>query len=364
MLEKEKLAVLSLWAIPGIGPQSLVRLGNYCEGAFKTLLGLPLQDWLPAAPLNDSVKARFQRYSSLDQLGNSLLESTERLQMEIAFKGDAGYPEVLSKISDAPPLIFFRGVIGASRPRLAMVGSRHPEQGFIPFARSFSKRISESGAGIISGAAQGVDSACHRGALDARSETWAFLGSSLDMLDRFHQNLEHDCLSYGGMFFSELPPGTAATRYTFPRRNRLISGASDAVLVLRAAEKSGTLHTAEAALKQKKPLFALPGDPRNQSAKGCNDLIARGSASACSGVEQMVEALGLKLTETPSLPIAGEDLSVSARAAYCALPSTPQPFEKVKSATQMDTDGLISALCELEVYGLVVQHPGKYYEKI
>jgi DNA protecting protein DprA len=249
-----------------------------------------------------------------------------------------------------------------------MVGSRHPDQGFLPFARGFARVVAEAGVGIISGAAEGVDRECHRGAFDAAAETWAFLGSALDELDTAQSVLLPHFLKRGGMFYSELPPGVRASRSTFPRRNRLISGAADAVLVLRASEQSGALHTARAATKQGRPLLALPGDANNPAAAGCNLLLRSGEARLCLTPEDAWSALQLKLARTikapAGVPLNLAHLSPNARKAYLLLGRTAHSFDEVLRACKIPSAALISALCELELRGLVVQHPGKRYERI
>jgi DNA protecting protein DprA len=249
-----------------------------------------------------------------------------------------------------------------------MVGSRHPDQGFLPFARRFAQAVAQAGVGIISGAAEGVDRECHQGALNAGAETWAFVGSALDELDRPQAALLPKFLKHGGMFYSELPPGVRANRTTFPRRNRLISGAADAVLVLRAGEQSGALHTARAAVKQERRLLALPGDPYNPSAAGCNQLIRSGEARLCLTPEDAWSALQLNPLRTvkaaAGVPFDLVQLTPNARKAYLLLGRTARSFDEVLQACKIPSAALISALCELELRGLVAQHPGKRYERI
>jgi DNA processing protein len=289
--------------------------------------------------------------------------------MGIAFPGDAAFPERLTGVDDAPPLLFHLGTPGVPRRRLAMVGSRHPDTGFLPFARRFAREAAELGLGIVSGAAEGVDRACHWGALDAGAETWAFLGSALDELDPAQARLLPYFLEKGGVFYSELPPGVRASTRTFPRRNRLISGASDAVLILRAGERSGSLHTALAALAQGRPLLALPGEVGNEAAAGCNALIRSGRASLCLAAEDACRAVGMspRLLMKPGPAGRAEGmngLSAEARAAYEALSRQPKGFDEVLAACRLPSGALTSALCELELSGLVIQYPGKLYEKV
>jgi len=302
----------------------------------------------------------------LESLAQRVWEACEAGAMRVAFEGEPEYPERLRGLPDAPPLLFYRGEVGPPRRRLAMVGSRHPDTGFLPYARTFARKVAEGGVGVVSGAAMGVDRACHWGALDAGGETWAFLGSALDALDPAQARLLPHFLGRGGVFFSELPPGVRASTTTFPRRNRLISGASDAVLVLRAGADSGSLHTARAGRAQGRPVLALPGDVQNEGAKGCNTLLRDGDARACLSVEDVWKAVGAwpGRAVPPGSGPSVKELSAEARGAYQVLERVPRSFDEVLEGSRLSPAALTSALVELELSGLIVQHPGRVYEKV
>jgi DNA processing protein len=202
--------------------------------------------------------------------------------------------------------------------------------------------------------------------LDAGGETWAFLGSALDELDPAQAKLLPHFLARGGVFFSELPPGVRASTTTFPRRNRLIAGASDAVLVLRAGAASGSLYTAQAGRAQGRPVLALPGDVMNEGAAGCNALIRDGHARACLSVQEVWRAVGIHPDQAvaPAEGCSWEELSVEARGAYQVLDRVPRSFEEVLAGSRLSPAALTSALVELELSGLVIQHPGRLYEKV
>ncbi|RJS20725.1 DNA-processing protein DprA [Corallococcus sp. H22C18031201] len=363
----EQQACLALWAIPGLGPRTLAGLRVFAQGDLGALALGPVSAWLAGAPVPASVRERLARVDSLPLLAERLWGACHSSGTRVAFAGEPAYPERLREVADAPPLLFYRGEPGPPRRRVAMVGSRHPDQGFLPFARTFARRVAEAGVGVVSGAAAGVDRACHWGALDADGETWAFLGSALDALDPAQARLLPHFLGRGGVFFSELPPGVRASTTTFPRRNRLIAGASDAVLVLRAGLSSGSLYTVEAGRTQGRPVLALPGDVWQEAAAGCNALLRDGRAQACTSPEDVWRAVGIH----PGRAVPpGEDaswweaLSTEARGAYRLLGKVPRSFDDVLAGGQLSVAALTSALVELELSGLVVQHPGKLYEKV
>jgi DNA processing protein len=365
-LTPEQRATLALWAVPGLGPRTLEALRVFSEGQLVRLVASPVREWLAEAPLPAPLRRRLAPVAHLAPLADQLLERCEATGMEVAFAGQRAFPERLEGTEDAPPLLFYKGHVGPPRRRVAMVGSRHPDQGFLPFARTFARQVAEGGVGVVSGAAMGVDRACHFGALDAGGETWAFLGSALDELDPPQARMLPEFLERGGVYFSELPPGIRASRSTFPRRNRLIAGASDAVLVLRAGKKSGALYTAEDGLALGRPVLALPGDVRNEAAAGCNELLREGKARACLDVADVWKYVGARpaLAVPPGAGEPWEALSVEARGAYQLLDRVPRTFDEVLAGCQLSPATLTSALVELELSGLLIQHPGKLYEKV
>jgi DNA processing protein len=162
-------------------------------------------------------------------------------------------------------------------PALAIVGSRNPTQAGVRNAFEFARHLGSAGFCIVSGLAEGIDTAAHRGALDAGAQTVAFLGHGIDRvypasnLDLAHEIAEH------GALVSEFPLGTHPGRENFPQRNRLISGVSLGTLVVEAARRSGSLITARFAGEQGREVFALPGSIHNPLARGCHQLIRQGA---------------------------------------------------------------------------------------
>jgi DNA processing protein len=408
--ERQRRAVLALWSVPGIGPKTLEALSR--RASLEELLELPTAAWAHDAGLTPKVVEALLALGSLAPAADRLEERARAGSMEWAVPGDPLYPARLLGLHDAPAVLFGRGEVSpVPLPRLAMVGTRKLGPSGFERARSLARDLAALGIGVVSGAAEGTDQACHHGALDSRGETWAFMGAALDQLGASQAALAPRILDGGGAVFSELPPGTAADRTTFPRRNRLISGAADAVLVFRAGEKSGTLHTARYAREQGRALLVVPGDPWGAETAGCNQLLREG-ASACWTAEQIAQALleewapapaapalvsyGLSVRMgppwdreeyasrwtarrspagstpwTPDLfeaPSAARELltrvSAAARTAYAALDRGPESFENLLSDAKLPSAALSAALCELELIGLVVQHPGKRYEKV
>jgi DNA processing protein len=193
-------------------------------------------------------------------------------------RGDEDFPDLLGQISRPPSELYVRGDPGLLQmPALAIVGSRNPTQAGARNAFEFARHLGSAGFCIVSGLAEGIDTAAHRGALDAGAPTVAFLGHGIDRvypasnLDLAHEIAEH------GALVSEFPLGTHPGRENFPQRNRLISGMSLGTLVVEAARRSGSLITARFAGEQGREVFALPGSIHNPLARGCHQLIRQGA---------------------------------------------------------------------------------------
>jgi DNA protecting protein DprA len=363
----ERDALLALWAVPGIGSVGLGGMRRWAAGRWADLLDTPARDWVDDLPASDIVRARIRAAGSLRAVADEVRERACRGRMEVLHPGDPGYPERLAEVRDAPPVLFMQGSVGRPRRRLAMVGTRHPEQGFLHRSRAFAAAVAAAGAGIVSGAAAGVDRSCHLGALDVNGETWAFLGSALDEVDPAQARLVPLILDGGGAVYSELPPGIRASKQTFPRRNRLISGASDAVLVLRMGRHSGAMHTVAAARVQGRPILALPGEAWAEAALGCNLVVARGLGRLCIEPLDALRAVGLDGTPPPPgtmEPGSMPSLSAAAAELYGLIDRHPRDVEELEDRAGMDPGGVVSALCELELLGLVLQGPERRYQRV
>jgi len=197
---------------------------------------------------------------------------------DIVGYGCDDYPELLSQISGAPLLLFVNGDIGVLHlPSLAMVGSRNPTRGGTRNAIEFSRHLARGGYTIISGLAQGIDTAAHRGALDVDGRTVALLGHGIDRVyPAQNRDLAHQIAATGALV-SEYPLGAPPDKRHFPERNRLISGLSLGTLVIEAARRSGSLITARLSAEQGREVFALPGSIHNPLARGCHQLIRQGA---------------------------------------------------------------------------------------
>ncbi len=192
--------------------------------------------------------------------------------------GDENYPELLTQISNPPEQLYIKGNPEAlMQPGIAIVGSRNPTSGGTRNAFEFARYLAERGFSIVSGLAQGIDTAAHKGALAANAPTVAFLGHGIDRVYPASNQALAEAICKNGALVSEYPLGTPPMKELFPQRNRLISGLSLGTLVVEAARRSGSLITARLAGEQGREIFALPGSIHNPMARGCHRLIRDGA---------------------------------------------------------------------------------------
>lgn len=203
----------------------------------------------------------------LTQPGNHIIKSAS-----------ADYPDLLAQLQDRPEKLFVTGNPDALHlPAIAIVGSRNPTRGGLQNAYEFARHLGGCGFTIVSGLAQGIDTAAHKGALAAKAPTIAVLGTGIDRVyPAVNRDLAKDIAATGALL-SEFPLGSAPRREHFPQRNRLISGLSLGTLVIEAAKRSGSLITARLAGEQGREVFAIPGSIHSPLARGCHQLIRQGA---------------------------------------------------------------------------------------
>ena len=208
--------------------------------------------------------------------------------------GTADYPDLLGRLSDQPEALFVAGNVDALHlPAIAIVGSRNPTGAGMQNAFEFARHLGGCGFTVVSGLAQGIDTAAHKGALAANAPTIAVLGHGIDRIYPATNRELADEIACSGALLSEFPIGSPPRREHFPQRNRLISGLSLGTLVIEAARRSGSLITARLAGEQGREVFAIPGSIHNPLARGCHQLIRQGA--------KLVESAGDILDELAPL---------------------------------------------------------------
>ena len=282
--------------------------------------------------------------------------------------GEENYPEMYTQIPGPPLLLYVNGDVDLLHlPALAIIGSRNPTRGGNRNAHGFAKHLASRGFAIVSGLAQGIDTAAHQGALDAGGKTIAFLGTGIDRVyPASNRKLAH-VIAERGALVSEYPLGAPPERWHFPERNRLISGLCLGTLVVEAARRSGSLITARLAADQGREVFALPGSIHNPLARGCHELIRQGA--------KLVETAGDILAELSSLT--GHMLETTAEPAATEMPAgeedddyaelrnllshDPVSIDELEKQSGLTIDQLSSMLLILELHGEVESMSGGRY---
>ena len=318
-------------------------------------------------------------------------KSAEMAREEIARAAAAGvtvlscedvcYPSRLKEIYDPPLVLYVRGNPEVLlQPGIAMVGTRHPTPYGSGMAERLACDLASQGLVIISGMARGVDTASHRGAITAKGKTVAVFGTGVDVIyPKENSRLAEQILALGGALISEFAMETFAAPQNFPIRNRILSGMSVGVLVVEAAEYSGTRITARCALEQNRDVFAVPGNVTNKNSWGPNTLIKQGAKLVATWEdvwEDLPPEVKLALAPPPS-PESGSATSASLFPDNGLPPHEKRILNLLKAdeathidelveklETELSSSEIFAALFELELTGKIKQMPGKNFVKI
>ena len=368
---------LALALTPGLGPTKARRVIEFF-GSVQSLFRASLTE-LEAAGLR-AVSAQSLGTGRSMELAQDELGKAAAVDARIVALDDPGYPAQLKQIYDPPLILYVRGnEASISQPGIAVVGTRHPT----PYGSGMSERLAcdlaARGLVIFSGMARGIDTAGHRGAIAAKGKTVAVWGTGVDVVyPKENTRLVEQILALGGAVISEFPIGTFPAPQNFPIRNRIISGISFGVLVVEAAEYSGTRITARCALEQNREVFAVPGNVTNKGSWTPNTLIKQG-AKLVATWEDIWEELPteVRLTLQPE----GSNESQEGQTASLFGETELSPHEKkifallkADESTHIDeiverlepalsSSEIFAALFELELAGKVKQLPGKNFVK-
>ncbi len=280
--------------------------------------------------------------------------------------GDESYPDLLASIDDPPPFLYVNGNVDALHlPSLAIVGSRNPTKGGERNAFDFAEHLAGNGFVVVSGLAQGIDTAAHNGAVASGGATVACLGHGIDRIyPAANRDLAHSIVAQGALV-SEFPLGAPPDKRHFPQRNRLISGLSLGTLVVEAAKRSGSLITARLAGEQGREVFAIPGSIHNAMSRGCHQLIRTG-AKLVESADDIVAELGHWIshleqagTEDEALP--AEELNDEQKDLLNIMGHDPVSIDSLAEDSGLTIDQLSSMLLILELEGRVEKLPGGQY---
>jgi DNA processing protein len=295
-------------------------------------------------------------------------------RMRLLRPSDPDYPPQLAAIGERAPEIHVLGDTSLlRRPQVAIVGSRMPTAAGRRVAAEMARGLVAAGFVITSGLARGIDAASHAAALDAGGTTVAVLGTGLDICYPRENRSLYERIARHGVLVSEFPPGTGPRAHHFPRRNRIISGLSRAVVVIEAAADSGSLITATHAADQGRDVFAVPGSPLNPLAAGCNALIRNGAILARGAADVLAETG----RPQPEIPFPDQQVANATKAAagkgrldkdyemlLDALGFEPASIDDLVDRTGLSPGAVASMMLILELEGRVEARPGALYNRV
>ncbi len=368
---EEKLARIALARCPGIGPVLHARLLRRFGDGLAALRALP--------DLMARGRIRGDRVVCPEEAARELARA-ERLGARLLVLGEADYPARLAHLPDPPPVVALRGDIARlDGPAVAVVGARNASANGRAFARRMARELADAGILVISGLARGIDTAAHEGALEGAGGTAGVLACGLDVAYPPENAELMEAIAANGLLLSERPFGEPPRATHFPRRNRLIAALSLAVVVVEAAERSGSLMTARLAAELGREVMAVPGTPLDPRHRGTNRLLREGAALVQSAAEVLelldgmagtlrVPTAGRTTVPEPTVMGTEERRETAPPNAAAEAPLrerlesrlAPEPLavDELVRQCQASAADVQEALLELELAGRITWHPG------
>ncbi len=354
---------LALTLVPGIGALGIVRSFQGL-GSVSAIFEVPVATLVSLGVKKKAAEAvaAFSAWSQVDHIK----VKTKAAGGEIIPLDDPRYPDNLKQIPDPPPVLFVKGDTELLKlSAIAVVGARRASELGRRFAFKLGARLAEKGLCVVSGMALGVDGAAHEGCLRDQGPTIAVLGTGLDVV--YPAAHRHLCerVAESGLLLTEFPLGTGPDRGNFPRRNRIVSGLAQGVVVVEAGEKSGSLITARLAMEQGREVFAVPGPPGMPGSKGVNRLLKDG-AQLLESVEDIFAALPWLVVAADS----GQDCKASLKRPaltpeqsqlIAALGADEVNFDDLLEKLRWDTGLFSRVLLELELNCMLMKSAGNSF---
>jgi DNA processing protein len=378
------VAACALSCVPGMGAAALARVAQSFGSLASAVEAGPEALAARAGELRLRREARefLAGNPDLAELGAWALDAARAAGAHLVLRGDDSYPALLGGIENPPAVLYVRGELARDPKRVALVGARAADDRASSLARKLGEELAVAGVQVVSGGARGIDAEAHAGALWGGGTTVAVLGSGIDMPYPQENALLFERLASGsGALVSEFAPGSPSARSNFPRRNRTIAGLSHATVVVRATLESGALITANHAAAQGRAIFAVPGAAADALCAGPNLLLAEGAARAVTCARDILDLLGwlapdrLSRTDDRDRPVALQPAAPVAAAARREQSLDRPSFElwrllderrplhadELAEQCRVPAHEALRRLTELEVKGLCLQRPGKYF---
>ena len=361
-MEQERTLALALCRVEGIGAVSIRKLLEKA-GDVSEIRKLPAESLQKL--LGEKKAALLKNWDAPENLERAKRQEEQWKKKGISFDflWEEAFPKRLKEISD-PPLVLYRiGKLPEPEKKMtAIVGARACSSYGKEMAEYFARGLAKEGIGIVSGMARGADGIAQRAALSAGGYSVAVLGCGVDICYPEENRPLYEKLKESGCILSEYPPGTLPHSRLFPPRNRIISALADAVIIIEAREKSGSLITADFALEQGKEVFALPGRANDPLSGGCNRLI-QGGANMLLSPSDVLEFLGMKYERKLTIHKFSQNrLAKNENLVYASVDSRPRHLEEVAALSGLSVTECMEALLKLELAGLVFGTGNQYYK--
>jgi len=351
---------ITLASVEGIGPRRFYDLVGAFGDATAVLRATP-DELARTGGIGPELAANIIHHRN-PRRAESMADKITRLGWKFFLHDDPDYPQPLKNIYDRPPFLFYQGeYLEMDNRALAVVGSRAATEEGRAFAENIAVELAGNGLTVVSGMARGIDTAAHRGALKKGGRTIAVFGSSLDIIYPPEARRMAEKIAASGCICSEYLPGTRPLPPHFPRRNRIISGLSQGVVVVEAGRRSGALSTAGHALAQNREIFAVPGSPRKAASLGTNQLIKDG-ARLITSIDDIFSELPRLAGPSGRTPTPPEiDLTGTERSIVELCSHQPIHIDNLARQMQAAVPDVMPVLLALELKGLIKELSGKRF---
>ncbi len=350
----DKIYMAALQIVPGLGSGKIqLLIKHFCSAK---------QAW--QADRRDLFLSNILNENNIDQLIafrsnfdiHKFIVKLEQLGISISTYQDDNYPCLLKKTYQPPAVLYYCGQLPQTDRIIAIVGSRNASDYGINCARFLARELAKRGIWVVSGGARGIDSAAHHGALETGSTVSVF-GCGVDIFYPPENKNLFKKITDSGSLISEYPPGMTPKPYSFPARNRIISGMSQGVIIVEAAEKSGALITADQALEEGRDVFCVPGSIFSKTSKGTNRLIQQG-AKLITSVEDICQDYGWQ----PQQDDISLNLTIEEKKIYDKLELDHSlHLEEIIIQSKLPADKVCYILLQLELRGLILNQGGNNY---
>jgi DNA processing protein len=359
LTDEERLDWLRLMRTDNVGPVTFCALLSRFGSAAAALQALPelSRRGGRSRPLTPCPPATALRE----------LEALTAFGARLIARGEPEYPPLLAPVAGAPPLLSVKGDLGLlAKPAIAVVGTRNASVNGRLVAERLATELGRAGLLVVSGLARGIDAAAHRVAL--ATGTAAVVAGGIDVIYPEENSRLYGEIATNGVLVSEIAIGIKPQSQHFPRRNRIISGMAQGVVVVEAAIRSGALITARYALEQGREVFAVPGSPLDPRARGANDLIRQGATlteTAADVLQALLPAAARPEVERPAVedpPLPSEPVPANVDGAHAtvaeALSPAPATVDEIIRNCQLSPAVVATVLLEWELAGRLERHPG------